>query len=111
MILPHKRNSNPVALLPANSTQNSHRIVDVADNHINAAIVIEVAKTNTAGQVVLFAIASNLAAYITESPAEVLVEDRRLLACDAFALWVTNGMTVGHEEIFPTIEIDIDERC
>src|SRR5215467_8146029 len=96
-------------VLAADPAQDRHRFVEVADNQVGTAIVVQVAEADAPAQVVLLVIAANLPADVLELAAEVAIQHGRLLAADRFARMKVDDMTVGDEQVLPAIQIQVEE--
>src|SRR5262245_13112123 len=96
-------------VLAADPAQDRHRFVEVADNQVGTAIVVQVAKAYAAAQMVLLVIAANLPAGVLERAAVVAIQHGRLLAADRFARMKMDDMAVGDEKVLPAIQIHVEE--
>src|SRR6185437_6149689 len=109
MVLANQLHPEPVTAGTADATQDRHRLIDVADDEIGAAVVVQIAEAYAARRMECSLIAADLPAHVGEFAADVAKQQRRLLATDAATRMVTADVTVGDEHILPAVQIHIEE--
>src|SRR5579885_3683562 len=80
MVLAKKLYAQPMASRAADAAQHCRRLVHVADDQVDTAVVVEVAAGHTAAQVSVASVTSQAPADVAELAAAVAVQKRRLLA-------------------------------
>src|SRR5262249_57451536 len=100
----------PVAGLARKGGEDGERVVDVADDQVGAAVVVQVAEAHSAGQVIGLVITADLPADVLEPAAQVAVQHGRVLAADARLRVVADDMAVDDEQVLPAVQVHVEER-
>ena len=109
VILAHEANAQPVVRRTADAPQDGDRLVEVADDEVDPAVVIQVAEADPAPQMGRLEIVPESFAGDAELPPIVEQQDGQLLAIGFLPVGVTDGVAVGDEEILPAVQIGVDE--